>query len=102
MIYQVTLGGPNGPKITILAIGPMIALRLLGLEMCLREGLGALVGSTELFLDVIFPISSYLGPLFFKKLINFNDFKLAKPSISLERVVKIEDFFLLTLTSLFT
>ena len=78
----------------------MSLVRLLGLKMGLRERLGALVGSSELFLDVIFPILSHMGSFFFQKIPNFNDFKPAKTSISLERVVKIEDFFLLTLTSL--
>ena len=70
--------------------------------MGLREGLAAYVCSSELYLDVMFAISSHVAPSFIHKLPNFNDFNPSEPSISLEMVVKNEDFIILILTSLST
>ena len=101
MIYQITLGGPRGPKIRSAVGASMSIMRLLGLKMGLRDGLGTHVCSSELCLDVIFVISSHFGSFFCKKWPNFIDFNASKPSISLERVVKIEVFIIFILTCLF-
>ena len=44
----------------------MSTMRLLGLQMGLRDGLGTHVCSSELCLDVIFLISSHFGSFFSK------------------------------------
>ena len=79
----------------------MWPMRFLGLKMGLRDGLGTHVCSSELCLDVIFVISSHFGSFFCKKCPNFIDFYASKPSISLERVVKIEVFTMFVFISLF-
>ena len=78
MINQVTLEGARGPKINPLVGASMSAVRLLGLKMGLRESLGTHVCSSELLLNVMFVVSSYLGSFFSQKLPNFIDFQMRK------------------------